>query len=189
MPAWVAPRFDRAIEVAGDAWFIPLSAGTPYRPPPLDERGFPLFEARAGAAYLIERGVDPRRILLEESSYDTLGNAFFSRVMHAIPRGFERVLAITSEFHMPRVEAVFRWVYGLGGPPCTVEFEAVPDAGLDAEALRARAEKERASLAVFELLRARIDSFADLHEYMFTEHGVYSAVRKIADMPVDTRLY
>jgi hypothetical protein len=177
------PRFDRAIEVAGDAWFVPLSAGTPYRPPP------PVFEARAGADYLVARGVDPRRILIEESSYDTLGNAFFSLVLHAIPRGFGRVLAITSEFHMPRLEAVFRWVYGLGTPACEVDFEAVADAGLDREALRARAEKERASLAAFELLRARIATLEELHRYLFTEHGVYSAVRKLADLPVDPRLY
>lgn len=185
----MTPRFDRAIEVAGDAWFVPLSAGTPYRPPPVDERGFPIFEARAGAAYLVARGVDPGRILLEESSYDTLGNAFFSLVLHAIPRGFGRVLVITSEFHMPRVESVFRWVYGLGAPQCAVEFDAVPDAGMDAEALRARAEKERASLAMFESLRARVATFEELHRFLFTEHGVYSAVRKLADLPVDTRLY
>jgi hypothetical protein len=189
LPAWVVPRFERALEVAGEAWFVPLSAGTPYRPPPLDERGFPVFEARAGADYSVARGVDPRRILIEESSYDTLGNAFFSLVLHAIPRGFGRVLVITSLFHMARVEAVFRWVYGLGAPSCAVEYEAVADAGMDAEALRARAEKERASLAVFESVRARVGTFAELHRYMFTEHGVYSAVRKIADVPVDTRLY
>jgi hypothetical protein len=183
------PRFDRAIEVAGEAWLMPLSAGTPYRPPPLHERGFPIFEARAGAAYLVGRGVDPRRILIEESSYDTLGNAFFSRVLHVIPRGFSRVLVITSEFHMPRVEAVFRWVYGLDGGSCAVEFDAVPDVGMDAEALQARADQERASLAVFESLRARVATLGELHRYLFTEHGVYSAVRQIADMPIDPRLY
>lgn len=135
------------------------------------------------------RGVDPRRILLEESSYDTLGNAYFSRVIHTIPRGFTRVLVITSEFHMQRVEAVFRWVYGLDDAKCALAFDAVPDAGMDEAALRARHEKERASLAMFEPLRVRIRSLAELHDYLFTEHGVYSAVRKLADLPVDVRLY
>jgi len=185
----VAPRFDRAIEISGDAWLVPLSAGTPYRPPPLDERGFPIFEARAGARYLVDGGVDPRRILLEESSYDTLGNAYFSLVQHAIPRGFSRVLVITSEFHVARVEAVFRWVYGLGAPACALEFDPRHVKLRRDDALRARAEKERASLARFETLRSRIATFSELHRYLFTEHGVYSAMHPIAGMAVDTRLY
>jgi uncharacterized SAM-binding protein YcdF (DUF218 family) len=138
LPPWVAARFDRALEVAGDALLIPLSAGTPYKPPPLDERGFPIFEARAGSEYLIQRGVDPRRILIEESSYDTIGNAFFSRVIHIEPRGLRRVLVITSAFHLERTAAVFRWVYSLDGNACVVEFDSVPDVGIDSEALQAR---------------------------------------------------
>jgi hypothetical protein len=189
LPPWVAARFDRAIDLAGDALFLALSAGTPYRPPPLDERGFPISEARAGAAYLIDRGVDPRRILIEESSYDTLGNAYFSRAIHVAPRGFERLLVITSAFHMPRVEAVFRWVYGLDDLRCTLDFETVPDTGIDAAALRARVEKERASLAGFEQLRSRLTTLATLHDYVFTEHGVYAATRRAPDRAVDTSTY
>ncbi len=116
LPVWVTRRLDRALERAGNAWLVPLSAGTPHRPPPLDDCGFPILEARAGADYLAARGAAPERILIEAASYDTIGNAYFSRVVHAIPRGFRRALVVTSEFHMPRTEAVFRWVYGLAGP-------------------------------------------------------------------------
>src|SRR4051794_26821945 len=149
-------RFDRAIDLAGGASLMPLSAGTPYRPPPVDERGFPIFEARAGAEYLERRGVDPQRILVEESSYDTIGNAYFSRVIHIVPRGFRRVLVITSQFHIPRTDAVFRWVYSLDGGCCTVDFESVPDVGIDAEPLEARRQKEKESLAKFEKVRETI---------------------------------
>jgi hypothetical protein len=182
LPPGVAVRFDRAIEIAGAAFLMPLSAGTPYRPPPLDERGIPITEARAGAAYLMARGVPAERILVEESSYDTLGNAYFSRVIHAIPRGFAKLLVITSAFHMPRVEAVFRWVYALDGPGprCGVDFDSAPNVGIDPGALAARIEKEGAGLAAFEPLRARMHSLADLHAYVFAEHGVYAAERRIA---------
>ena len=135
LPPWVMPRFDRALELAADACFIPLSAGTTHRPRPLDARGFPITEARAGAAYLMGRGVDPANILMEEASLDTIGNAWFSRTIHVIPRGFERLLVVTSAFHMPRTEAVFRWVYELDapGPRCTLAFEQTPDAGIDSD--------------------------------------------------------
>jgi hypothetical protein len=190
VPAWVKARLDRAIERAGDAWLMPLSAGTPHRRPPLDARGFPILEARAGAEYLIARGADPRRILMEESSYDTIGNAYFSRVLHAIPRAFRRALIITSEFHMPRTEAVFRWTWGLAVPggDCALEFESVADEGIDAEPLALRRERERAGLTRVEELRGRIRTFEELHQWMFTEHGVYSAVRRVED-GVDPRMY
>jgi hypothetical protein len=189
LPAWVIARFDRAIELAADAWLMPLSAGTPYRPPPLDERGFPIFEARAGAEYLESRGVDPRRILIEESSYDTIGNAYFSRVVHIVPRGFRRVLVITSAFHMPRTEAVFRWVYSLDSGCCSVDFESVPDVGIDAGALAARIAKERTSLETFGEVRARIGTLAELHRWLFTEHAAYRAGARSSLMHVDTTTY
>jgi uncharacterized SAM-binding protein YcdF (DUF218 family) len=191
LPDHVAARFDRALEVAGDAIFVPLSAGTPYRPPPLDGRGFPILEARAGADYLVRRGVDPRRIAIEESSYDTIGNAYFSRVIHAIPRGFRRILVITSAFHMPRTEAIFRWVYGLDGPgpACSLDFDPVADAGIDPDALAARASKERMSLESFHALAAGIATLAELHAWIFAEHSAYAAGSRTPAAAVDPRLY
>ncbi len=176
LPPWVKPRMDRALALAGGSYLMPLSAGTPHRAPPLDEFGYPWTEARAGARYLARHGADPARILMEELSYDTIGNAYFSRVLHAIPRGFQRLLVITSAFHMPRTEAVFRWVYELEAPgvPCEVEFESVPDEGIDAATLLLRTEKEKKSLAAVEHERPRIRTLADMHEWLFTRHGAYS---------------
>jgi hypothetical protein len=190
LPAWVKPRLDRALERAGHAWLMPLSAGTPHRPPPLDARGFPILEARAGAEYLVTRGADPRRILMEAASYDTIGNAYFSRVIHAIPRGFRRALVVTSEFHMPRTEAAFRWIWEMPAPggECALEFESVADAGLDVELLALRREKEQAGLVLLEELRERIRTFDNLHRWVFSEHGVYSAVWRVED-GVDGRMY
>jgi hypothetical protein len=173
----VAARFDRALELSDGALLMPLSAGTPHRPPPLDARGFPITEARAGAEYLVARGADPRRILVEASSWDTIGNACFSRTLHAIPRGLERLLVVNSAFHMPRTEAVFRWVYALDGPGprCAVEFETVPDIGIEPEILQARMEKEAARLSALDALRRRIATLSELHRWLFAEHCAYAA--------------
>jgi hypothetical protein len=189
LPPWMTARFDRAVEVAGDALLMPLSAGTPYRPPPFDDRGFPIFEARAGAEYLVVRGVDPRRILIEESSYDTIGNAYFSRVIHVVPRGLRRVLVVTSAFHMPRTQAVFRWVYSLDGPCCSLDFESVPDMGIHADALAERIAKEQISLDAFGKLRTEIGTLAELHRSLFAEHDAYRAGPRSPAMRVDTTTY
>ncbi len=191
LPAWVAARFDRALELCGDSLLMPLSAGTPHRPPALDGRGFPIVEAKAGARYLMERGVDPARILIEGSSFDTIGNAYFSRVIHVIPRGFARVLVITSGFHMERAEAVFRWVYSFEAPgtPCAVDFAASPDRGVTSEDLAGRAKRERSSLEIVRRVQKRISSFSDFHRWLFTEHGVYSAGERPPGDNADPSLY
>jgi hypothetical protein len=191
LPVWVARRLDLALDRANGAFLLPLSAGTPHRPPPLDAARFPILEARAEADYLLARGADPRRILIEAASYDTIGNAYFSRAIHAIPRGFERALVITSAHHMPRTEAVFRWVYGMEAPGarCALDFESVTDEGVDPEMLAPRLERERASLAEVERLRDRIRTFGGLHDWLFTEHGAYAARPPARDRTADLRMY
>lgn len=177
LPPWTSNRLDRAIARHKDArYLITLSAATVYKPPPLDRTGRPIFESIAAAGYLVERGIDPRRILTETASYDTIGNAWFARVIHTDPRGLRNLLVITSGFHMPRTEAAFRWVYSLQSRSCgSLSFESVPDIGLDQAALDARWAKEQASLSTLKTTASRITTLEAFHEWLFTEHRVYAA--------------
>ena len=179
LPSWVRSKLDRAIELFRGEYLIPSSAGTAHRPPPLDARGFPIFESVAAARYLMERGIPADRILTETSSYDTIGNAFFTRVVHAEPRRMTHLLVIVSDFHRPRAEAVFRWVYGLEPRAVAFDlrFEAVGDPAMDPAMLHARSERERQRLRDVTELIPRIVSFPDLHRWLFTEHEAYDAVR------------
>jgi uncharacterized SAM-binding protein YcdF (DUF218 family) len=178
LPPWVEARFDRVLQIHQKETIIALSAGTVHKPPPLDSEGFPVFESRLGADYLIRKGVDPEFILCETASYDTIGNAFFSRVFHVEPRRFKRLLVINSDSHLPRTQAIFRWVYGLtspGGPgDYTLHFEAVPDRGMADELLRVRLAKEKSGLANVLRLKERIRTWTDLHRWLFSEHGAYA---------------
>lgn len=73
-------RLDKALEIynkkksQGGAVIIPLSGGTPYKPNPVDEKGFPIWEATAAAKQLIKMGVPYSDILEEAFSLDTVGN-------------------------------------------------------------------------------------------------------------------
>lgn len=177
-PDWVRPRLERALALQGQTkWFLALSAGTTHKPPPLDGAGFPIFESRAAAQWLVSAGVEPQRILVEASSYDTIGNAYFARALVCQPLGLARCLVLTSHFHLARVERVFKWVFGL--LPSEVDFqlsfEGTPDQGLGPAALAARREKERRSLAALEGLTAELDSWPAFIEWLFSEHQAYSA--------------
>ncbi len=177
LPPWVIARLQKALEIAAGGYFIVLSAGTVHKPPPLDAEGFPIFEAHAAAEYLLSQGVELGRILIEASSYDTIGNAYFSRVVHVEPRQFQKLLVVTSAFHAARTEIVFRWVYGLDEPAAgyALDFQVVPDDGVPEAALKARTEKEKVSIEQVKNLTKRITTLAQLHEWMFSEHQAYAA--------------
>lgn len=176
LPIWTKRRLERAIQIGDFRFIITLSAGTTHKPPPLDEKGFPVLESVAAAKYLLQKGIPAQRILIETSSYDTIGNAFFSRVIHIDPLCLEKLLVITSEFHMPRTKAIFLWVYGLNRNHSEYQFafESVPDNDINGDIISARKEREREGLIRLEELKARIKTFEEFHLWLFHEHKAYS---------------
>ncbi|MCK4942546.1 MAG: YdcF family protein [Candidatus Aminicenantes bacterium] len=181
IPPWIKRRLDLAIQLSHEEPIVTLSAGTVHRPPLLNKEGFPVFESLAAARYLISKGMDPQRIFTETCSYDTIGNAYFSRVIHVDPANFKRILVITSNFHMPRTESIFRWVFSLdtGVHAYQLFFDSVPDRGIPRDALRARQEKEKKSLAQFLKTQKKIHSLKELHHWLFKTHAAYSVSKTI----------
>ncbi len=145
LPEWSKRRFDMAMKYPHVQYYIPLSAGTFHKPPLLDAAGFPIYESIAGARYLMAAGVEESKILCETCSYDTIGNAYFARVIHVEPLMLKRILVITSAFHFPRTKEIFTWVFGLDHNSLGVEldFESVSDAGLDDGNYRSAQEKRK----------------------------------------------
>lgn len=188
LPPWVAVRFDLALELARGEPLVCLSAGTTHRPPPIED-GFPIAESVAGSRYLLRRGVPASRIRIENASYDTIGNAYFAKLIHVDPPEWRKLLIITSEFHMPRTQAVFDWIYGFEPGRYQIDYRATPDCGLAPEHLSLRREKEREALKAFERLRRQLGSLRTVHEWLFTEHEAYAAgSRRTLRRPQDARL-
>ena len=177
---WVQARLERAIALTPPPqFFIPLSAGTTHKPPPLDAKGFPILESVAAAHYLQQRGVNATRILPETVSLDTIGNAYFARVQHVEPLQLRRLHIITSAFHLPRTQAIFAWIFSLPplAEPWQLTFEAVPDVGMAEEVLQARCDREKASLARVQTLKRRFTNLAAVHRWLYSEHGAYAIAR------------
>ena len=89
-----------------------------------------------------ELGMAAESILSDPHSRDTVGDAYFTKVNFAVPRGWERVLLVTSQYHLARALRLFQFVYG---PDVVVEGRS---AGPEPEA--EQIAKEQASLASFE---------------------------------------
>ena len=168
------------MEILQEEYLITLSAGTTHKPPPLGDCDFPIFESIAAADYLIKQGINPEKILPETSSYDTIGNAYFSRAIHVQPRQWKRLLVITSDFHFTRTKSIFQWVYGLGNDSkdYQLDFEAVTDAGIDSEILKARQVKERESLEKLSVIQSQINDLQTFHKWLFEEHAAYAVSLK-----------
>jgi len=185
LPAWVTPRLDYAAEAYGRAEAsrkpkILLSGSmTPHKPPPMGRGGFNLHESTSMASYLMERGVPANSLLKDTASMDTIGNAYYSLCLHAIPLGWTKVEVVTSAFHMARTRAAFEWVWGLA-PHGKVDmrFVSTEDAGISETTLRARAAREAESAAALRMNASRITTFAEFNEWLFTTHKCYAVSRQ-----------
>lgn len=174
VPPWAEARFDLALRLRIDEPLVCLSAATTHRPPPLED-GFPVSESGAGARYLMQKGVVSTHLRVENASFDTIGNAYMSKLLHVDPPGWRKLLVVTSEFHMPRTRAIFEWVYGYEPGRYELAFEASPNTGLTPAGVRSREEKEAQGLASVRQHQQRLRTLREFHEWFFTVHGAYSA--------------
>jgi uncharacterized SAM-binding protein YcdF (DUF218 family) len=78
---------------------LTLSAGTAHLPQLMSEDGLPVWEATASAAYLQKRhGL--KHVYVETTSYDTIGNAYYTRTSHTDVNGWRKLLIITNEVRL-----------------------------------------------------------------------------------------
>ena len=127
--------------------YLVLSRGTTHKPAPTDADGFAVDESVASARYLIARGVDPRRIVQDTWSVDTIGNVAFARLMHADLAGWRRMHAVTSDNYLARTRAIFEWVFALpprAGAAPEPRSRASPTPGTPATSSRAAARRRSA---------------------------------------------
>ncbi|KFM25827.1 hypothetical protein F751_1441 [Auxenochlorella protothecoides] len=129
-------------------------------------------------------GLPANSLLKECSSYDTVGNGYFSLTIHAIPARWRRLAVITSAFHMPRARAIFDTTYGLAtrsllGGPFALSYHEASDEGLfDPEVLATRVAKEQAAVATWQRDTSAFARLADLHAWLHATHLCYAVYRQ-----------
>jgi len=80
----------------------------------LSNKKLGITEAEAMKNYLIQKGIDSKDILKEETSTDTIGNAFFLKKKILKPKKWKNLIVITSDFHLERAKIIFKKVLGKG---------------------------------------------------------------------------
>lgn len=88
--------------------------GTTHKPKWINTAGYAVPEAVLMAQELRrQHNIPAQHIYAEGYSDDTLGNAFFARVMHVDPARWRSIIVITSAFQMPRTRAIYDWIFSL----------------------------------------------------------------------------
>lgn len=184
---WVRERLDAAVRLSSETrYFIVLSRGTTHRPSPLDDRGFPISEAAASAKYIIYSSknqqdvIETCRILVEGTSLDTIGNAFFTRVNICDPMRLKKFVVVTSKFHMPRTKVIFDWIFGLdhdyNSSDIHIEYMETEDIGMSNEQKDGRGEREKESLK--KLIKITVPTYNTMEkvsQFLFQQHSAYNA--------------
>jgi len=135
-PKWTKQRTDAALTdwlqhctVNGQCAILALSAGSMNAPSAEQPDGSIIFESARIMQYLVEAGIPPESIICDFASWDTVGNAWFTRMvveslLQLITTNSEsqtlnqdsallQVLVYISDFHADRMRAAMEWLFGL----------------------------------------------------------------------------
>lgn len=184
------PKYSDKIMGDKKPYIVISGGGSPHGLPVIGESGQVVHEGTAYAEYLMEQhGIPASMIFKESSSYDTVGNAYFSAVIHTFPRKWKNVAVITSDFHMARSKAIFETVYRLatatldcGGADrrgVNLVFLSASDDGLFTEdILHARIEKEMDSKRKWEENTGGMKTLPEFHAWLYQTHMCYAVSRQ-----------
>lgn len=171
LPLYVRQRLDLACRLFknGKGMAIILSGRGTKR-----KQQIPKYtEAKIMRNYLVKKKVPKNKIFLEEKSYDTIGNAYFTRNLYLEPKKWYNVIVITSHFHLARTKKIFQWVFG---KKYKIKFLAASDKDLNKEKINKRKKVEKILLNFLNkkiIPRFKTGNIKTIEKYIFKEHPVY----------------
>jgi hypothetical protein len=183
LPLWATDKLNIAIKVWNDDKTIPivlLSAGTCHKVGEPDINGRPIHECTAMALYLQSKGVNMKYVFEEDASYDTVGNAFFLRIIHTDLNEWFDLDVIVNEFHYLRLKCIFDWIFGNG----LYKLNYIICKDPKDDVIEARKIKEAESLQTIQKIIKHVNSksLKDIHTWLFSEHRLYASKYKIISL-------
>ena len=183
LPSYVKDRLDLAFNIYNESpkkpYLIVSSSGTPHRKTFINSKKQIIYECDSMAQYLIDKyhTLNPNLILREYTSYDTIGNAYFTKINHIDPLQITKFLVVTSDFHIKRSEYIFNFIFSL--KPNSKKYHLdykktitqVPQ-----QLICSRLIKEQKSLVYFknQMTEDNINDLKSLHIWLFTKHKAYT---------------
>ena len=118
---------------------------------------------------------------------DTIGNAFFVKLLLTDVRKWYNLIIITSDFHLDRTKEIFNFLYCKLDSKYNLEYFSSKD--LPNELLNLRTTKEKSSLEKFKRNIVHIKSLEEFHEWLFQTHECYKSNPKEKHVLKENLLY
>ncbi len=164
-------RIEKAVEIfnSGYANYLILSGKASFsrNPAPIKT------EAQTMKERALLLGVPEEKILLEEESQDTIGNAYFVKTQFLEPNHWHDMGVVTSEYHLPRAKYIFEKVLG---EQYKIDFISATSDFLTKEELKDKELRERTKLSIIAVWLNLIDpkDNESLKSILFRKHPAYS---------------
>jgi len=134
-------------------------------------------EARIMKEYLEKEGLPKEKIILEEESKDTLGNAYFTKLNVLEPKKWYKVIIVTSDFHLERTKYIFKKVFG---NKYKIEF-ITSSSDLTKQVIKRLETRERKVLKILKkwLKNVKIEDNKSINRLLYTIHPAYAKNPKV----------
>lgn len=132
----------------------------------------PITAAESMKRFIIKLGAPEKIILKEETSEDTIGEAYFAKVNLIDKHNWKKLIIVTSSDHLERTKFIFRHVFG---PAYDLQFAAA-DHGLSPRALNKsiKLEKKSFKFARKYLRKITPGNTAQVKKMIHTKHIMYN---------------
>jgi len=119
--------------------------------------------------YAMSKDVPEQAILLETQSKDTIGQAIFTKLGIAVPRNWDTLTIVSSDYHIPRVKKIFEFIYGSDFKLDFIFNETSPEIG------KLQFLEEQKSLVLFERTFSGIEPGDDeqILRRLYEQHDLY----------------
>lgn len=136
------------------------------------ENPMPRTEAEAMKQYAMTLGIPAERIIKEESSKDTLGNAYFCKINILKPRGWTDITIVTSDYHVERTKMIFENILGKDYRVGLIEASS----DLDPVERARRADQEEKTIKFIASWFQKMGTITDakVKQWLFEKHPGYA---------------
>ena len=194
LPLWCVDRCKYAIEYYNNnknrenIKIIVTSAASYHNESILDRNNFIIHECDVLAQYLIINNIPDNIIFKEWTSYDTIGNAYFCKILLTDIFNWKNLLIITNDYHMKRSKEIFEYIFKSYNSSYNLKYYSCPYNN-NSILLDKRLDREETSLQKFKNLIKSFKTPMDIHKWLYSKHDCYTSNPKKNDKKVSNLLY
>ena len=178
---WVLERLKKALTIDGSNNYYCIGGGTYHKPQLLDSSGYVIYESNKMVEFLLNNNIEKKFIKNEWSSYDTIGNGFFSFINFIIPLKLNNIIVISSKFHMKRVKLIYDYLNNIFNTNINITYiESINN--MDRELLSIRSTREEESTKSFMKITEQIRNIEDFFKWFYNDHNCYNVKKNISNI-------